>query len=80
MQSKPLLTTPEAAAYLCVSRAFLERDRWAGPTIPFVKVGSRAVRYRIDDLDEFIAPRRMRASPQAQRAAYAHDCTPEPQS
>jgi excisionase family DNA binding protein len=80
MQSKPLLTTPEAAAYLCVSRAFLERDRWAGPTIPFVKVGSRAVRYRIDDLDEFITARRMRASAQAQRAADAQGSASDSQS
>ena len=49
-----LMTTSEAAGYLCVSKAFLERDRWAGARIPFIKVGSRAVRYRIDDLDTYI--------------------------
>ena len=49
-----LLTTKEAARYLCVSTAFLERDRWAGARIPFVKVGSRAVRYRQEELDAFI--------------------------
>ena len=53
-----LLNTKEAAEYLCVSKAFLERDRWAGAKIPFVRVGSRAVRYRLDDLDRFIAERR----------------------
>ena len=46
-----LLSTPQAAKFLNVSIAFLERDRWAGARIPFVKVGSRAVRYRLDDLD-----------------------------
>jgi excisionase family DNA binding protein len=49
-----LLTTKEAAKYLGVSKAFLERDRWAGARIPFVKVGSRAVRYRPDDLSAYL--------------------------
>ena len=49
-----LLTTKEAANYLCMSKAFLERDRWAGARVPFIKVGSRAVRYRQLDLDNFI--------------------------
>ena len=49
-----LLTTAQAAEYLGMSRAFLERDRWAGAKIPFIKVGSRAVRYRIEDLDAYI--------------------------
>ena len=52
-----LLTTAEAAQYLGVSKAFLERDRWAGARIPFIRVGSRAVRYRVADLDSFIAAR-----------------------
>ena len=49
-----LLTTQEAATYICMSKAFLERDRWAGARIPFIKVGSRAVRYRISDLNSFL--------------------------
>ncbi|MCG7984538.1 helix-turn-helix transcriptional regulator [Candidatus Thiodiazotropha endoloripes] len=49
-----LLTTKEAALFLGVSKAFLERDRWAGARIPFVKIGTRAVRYRADDLDGYI--------------------------
>ena len=49
-----LLTTQEAAAYLNVSKAFLERDRWAGARVPYIKIGSRAVRYRQSDLDDFI--------------------------
>lgn len=49
-----LLSTPQAAKFLNVSIAFLERDRWAGARIPFVKVGSRAVRYRLDDLESYI--------------------------
>jgi excisionase family DNA binding protein len=49
-----LLTTQDAAAYLTVSKAFLERDRWAGARVPFVKIGSRAVRYRVSDLEAYI--------------------------
>ncbi len=49
-----LLNTAEAAQYLTVSKAFLERDRWAGARIPFIKVGSRAVRYRQADLDTYL--------------------------
>ncbi|WP_417536842.1 helix-turn-helix transcriptional regulator [Methylophaga sp.] len=49
-----LFTTKEAADYLGVSKAFLERDRWAGARIPFIKVGSRTVRYRLSDLNEYI--------------------------
>jgi len=52
-----LLTTKQAADLLCVSQAFLERDRWAGARIPFIRVGSRAVRYRREDLDRFIQSR-----------------------
>ena len=49
-----LLSTPQAAKFLNVSIAFLERDRWAGARVPFIKIGSRAVRYRLDDLEAYI--------------------------
>ena len=52
--SKALLTTTEAAEFLGVSKAFLERDRWAGARVQFIKIGSRAVRYRLSDLEEYI--------------------------
>ena len=38
-----LFTTAEAATYISMGKAFLERDRWAGERIPFIKMGSRAV-------------------------------------
>ena len=56
-----LLSTPQAAKFLNVSIAFLERDRWAGARIPFVKVGSRAVRYRLDDLEAYISRHRQQS-------------------
>jgi len=49
-----LLTTKQAAEILGVSVAFLERDRWAGARVPFIKIGSRAVRYRHCDLLAYI--------------------------
>ena len=52
-----LLNTKQAADYLCVSMAFLERDRWAGARIPFVKIGGRTVRYRQSDLDNYVNSR-----------------------
>jgi hypothetical protein len=56
-----LLSTPQAAKFLNVSIAFLERDRWAGARIPFVKIGSRAVRYRLDDLEAHIQSNRQQS-------------------
>jgi hypothetical protein len=49
-----LLNTKQTAEILGVSEAFLERDRWAGARIPFVKVGARAIRYRTQDLERYI--------------------------
>ena len=49
-----LLNTTQAAHYLGLSKAFLERDRWAGARVPFIKIGSRAVRYRLQDLEKYI--------------------------
>ena len=49
-----MLTTKEAAKFLGMSKAFLERDRWYEARIPFVRVGSRAVRYELKALEEFI--------------------------
>lgn len=57
-----LLTTREAAHLLGVSLAFLERDRWAGARIPFIRIGSRAVRYRRGDLDAYIGARLKRST------------------
>jgi len=57
-----LLNTQEAAKYLGVSVAFLERDRWAGARVPFIKVGSRAVRYKQSDLELYIEQCRRQSS------------------
>lgn len=62
-----LLTTKEAARFLGVSEAFLERDRWAGARIPYVKVGSRAVRYRPQDLETYLKSRTLKSTSEEAR-------------
>ena len=57
-----LLKTKEAARFLGVSCAFLERDRWAGARIPFVKIGARAVRYELSVLEAHIAEGRRQST------------------
>lgn len=57
-----LLSTKEAAVFLGVSKAFLERDRWAGARIPFIRVGERAVRYRVADLESYVASRQRQST------------------
>lgn len=54
---KNILTTLEASQFLGMSRQFLERDRWKGATIPFVRIGSRSVRYRLEDLEAYLHAR-----------------------
>jgi excisionase family DNA binding protein len=60
-----LLTTKDAAEYLGVSAAFLERDRWAGAKIPFIKIGTRSVRYRQADLDAYVESKLRRSTSEA---------------
>ena len=48
-----LLKTKEAARFLGVSEAFLERDRCYGAEIPFVRIGKRGVRYELAVLQEY---------------------------
>lgn len=52
-----LLNNREAAHYLNISEAFLNRDRWKGASIPFIRIGSRAIRYRKIDLQKFVESR-----------------------
>jgi excisionase family DNA binding protein len=52
--SKSLIGQKEAADYLNLSEATLERDRWRGGDIPYIKVGPRSIRYDLDQLEEYI--------------------------
>jgi|ETNmetMinimDraft_28_1059901.scaffolds.fasta_scaffold522436_1 predicted DNA-binding transcriptional regulator AlpA len=49
-----LVKQENAATYLGLSEATLERDRWRGGDIPFVRIGPRAIRYDLDQLNEYI--------------------------
>ena len=54
VMTEPILWTQhQTATYLGVSEKWLERDRWVGATIPFVKVG-RSVRYRAGDVVAYL--------------------------
>ena len=58
MHMQQLLTTKQAAQFLGVSEAFLERARWAGkPAIPYLQVSSRCVRYSPDALEQYLRAR-----------------------
>ena len=61
-----LLTTKEAAKNLGVSAAYLERDRWAGAKVPFIRLGTRSIRYRPQDLEDFVNSRRMSSTSEYQ--------------
>jgi len=65
-----LMTTKAAADYLGISMAFLERDRCYTARIPFVKIGSRTVRYRLEDLEAYLESR-LRRSTSDQGPDYA---------
>ena len=52
---RKLLSEREAARYLGVSSIFLRQNRTnRTKTPPFIRIGSRGVRYEIGDLDTFI--------------------------
>ena len=54
---KALLTTEEASRFLGMSKQFLERDRWQGATIPYIRIGARSIRYRLEDLEAYLESR-----------------------
>ena len=58
--SKNLVKQKEAAERLGLSEATLERDRWRGGDIPYIKVGPRAIRYDLDQLDAYLESKTVR--------------------
>ena len=54
------LTELQAAHYIGMSRSFLRQSRMNGnregrtPAPPWLKIGKRAIRYRINDLDSWL--------------------------
>ena len=55
-----LIKQSEAASYLGLSEATLERDRWRGGEIPYIKVGPRAIRYDLNQLDIYLESKTVR--------------------
>jgi predicted site-specific integrase-resolvase len=62
------LKTEEAAAFLQVKPATLEQWRWNGKGPKFIKM-NRAVRYRKEDLLEFVGSRVFASTTEAQAVA-----------
>ena len=57
---KNLVKQDSAATFLGLSEATLERDRWRGGDIPYIKVGPRAIRYDLNQLDAYLESRTVR--------------------
>jgi excisionase family DNA binding protein len=57
---KNLVKQKEAAECLGLSEATLERDRWRGGEIPYIKVGPRAIRYDLNQLDAYLESKTVR--------------------
>ncbi len=53
-QLSMLIDERETAKALGVTVACLRRWRWAGTHLPFIKLGNRLVRYRMEDVQAFI--------------------------
>jgi excisionase family DNA binding protein len=57
---KPTLSERDAAAYLSFSEDWIRKQRRRG-RMPFVRVG-RSIRYRVTDLDKWLAAHTVKAS------------------
>jgi len=66
---RPLLTTVQAAVQLAMSHRTLEDWRLRGGGPSFIKLGSRSVRYRHEDLDQFVAEASYKNTGEAQHSA-----------
>ncbi len=65
MPVEELLNTPGAARVLGMRPSALENWRCTGGGPPFVRIGSRAIRYRPEDLERFIQERLRRSTSDA---------------
>lgn len=66
-QSDPLLTTRESAAYLNVSKSYLDKLRVYGGGPEFVRLGKRKILYRQSALDRWVHERRFGSTSEYQR-------------
>ena len=52
-KKRRIVKEKHAAEYMDVSAALLQRDRWRGGDIPFIRVAG-AIRYDLDQLDHYM--------------------------
>lgn len=57
-----LANQKQVAAFLGCSPQKLERERWLGNSLPYVKLGMRSVRYRKADVIQWLASRQVRST------------------
>jgi len=57
LQPTPLLSTEQAAAWLGVTKRFLEASRLKGGGPVYVRLSRNLVRYRLEDLQEWVQER-----------------------
>lgn len=62
MPARNLLSPPDAADYLGISVPALNKGRCEGTGPAFVRISSRCIRYRIEDLDHWIAERTFKST------------------
>jgi predicted DNA-binding transcriptional regulator AlpA len=55
--SPVVFDTPEAASYVKLAAVTMERYRLTGEGPKFLRLGKKAIRYRVVDLDEWLASR-----------------------
>ncbi len=63
-----VLRTKQAARFLGVSPTFLEKARVYGGGPPFVRLGTRAVGYRAEDLEQWLEQRVRRSTSEPSEA------------
>jgi len=63
LNDERLLSRPDVHSYFGLSQRFLEVSAVRGDGPPFIKIG-RSVRYRVGDLREWIAARRVHSTSQ----------------
>jgi len=65
LRSPATLTEKDAARYIGMSVSFLRQSRCHGnrqnhtPAPPFIQIGRRAIRYKIDDLERWLDENRV---------------------
>ena len=62
MTSTKILRAPEAASYTGLSESTLAKRRLRGEPPVFVRLGSRAIGYRLDDVDDWLTNCRRRST------------------